>query len=64
MKEQTEALLKIADKPVQAKKPSSTIRIEPKIVWKHLGDDGPGGDEIEKFYESFEDNCGLAMARA
>ena len=25
-----------------------------------FGDDGPGGDEVKKFYDRFEEICGLA----
>ena len=44
-------------KPRQA---NSTIRVEPKVHWPHFGDGGPGGNEVEEFYEKFEDICGLA----
>ena len=39
-------------KPRQA---NSTIRVEPKVHWPHFGDGGPGGNEVEEFYEKFED---------
>jgi hypothetical protein len=38
----------------------STIKVEPKVYWPKLGDDGPGGKEVEEFYEKFEEVCGLA----
>jgi len=44
----------------QKKPPGSTIRVEPKVFWPKLGDDGPGGKEVEEFYDKFEDICGLA----
>ena len=57
MEKQTELLQRVLDKP---KQPGSTIRVEPKVTWPRLGDDGPGGKEVEEFYEKFEDICGLA----
>ena len=39
---------------------NSTIRIEPKVSWPKLGDDGPGGDEVEEFFKEFERVVSLA----
>ena len=36
-----------------AKKKSSVLQVKPEIKWPKLGDDGPGGKEIEIFYERF-----------
>ena len=55
---QSELLAKIVDRGERPK--TSTIRVEPKIHWPHLGDDGPGGREVEDFYDRFEEICGLA----
>jgi len=33
---------------------NSTIRIEPRITWPKLGDEGGAGDEVEKFYKKVE----------
>ena len=44
----------------QTRKRHSTIRVEPKIQWPHLGDDGYGGREVQDFYEKFEEFCNLA----
>jgi len=57
MERQTELLSAVLNKP---KTPSSTIRVEPKVYWPKFGDDGPGGNEVEDFYEKFEDICSLA----
>ena len=38
----------------------STIRVEPRITWPKLGDDGSGGREVEEFYDKLEENYGLA----
>ena len=54
---QTELLERVLDKP---KSHASTIKVEPRVQWPKLGDDGPGGKEVEEFYESFEGICGLA----
>jgi len=54
---QTELLKAVLDKPSV---PRSTIRVEPKVYWPKLGDDGTGGREVEEFYEKFEDICDLA----
>jgi hypothetical protein len=54
---QTKLLEQVLNKP-QA--PRSTIRVEPKVYWPKLGDDGTGGREVEEFYEKFEDICSLA----
>ena len=40
--------------------PRSTIKVEPRITWPKLGDDGPGGNEVEEFYEKLEDIFGVA----
>ncbi len=48
----------VLDKPKQETR--STIRVEPKVYWPKLGDDGPGGKEVEEFYDKFEDICSLA----
>jgi hypothetical protein len=57
MENQTKLLTAVLNKP-QA--PRSTIRVEPKVYWPKLGDDGPGGNEVEEFYEKFEDICAFA----
>ena len=54
---QTELLERVLDRP---KSQGSTIKVEPRVYWPKLGDDGPGGKEVEEFYESFEGICGLA----
>jgi hypothetical protein len=54
---QTELLKAVLNKPSV---PRSTIRVEPKVYWPKLGDDGTGGREVEEFYEKFEDICSLA----
>ena len=41
-------------------RPKSTIRIEPKVTFPHLGDENMGGREAEEFFEKFEDMMGLA----
>ena len=38
----------------------STIRVEPRVSWPRLGDDGLGGKEVEEFYERLEEIFGLA----
>ena len=50
-------LLTAAQKAPQApaKKKSSVLQVKPEIKWPKLGDDGPGGKEIEIFYERFEE---------
>ena len=58
MLKQAELLEKIINKPKHT--PSSTIRVEPKVQWPRLGDDGPGGKEVLEFYEKFEEITGLA----
>ena len=59
--EKQNQLLELAlDKPIGGKSRSSTIKVEPRVQWPKLGDDGPGGKEVEEFYEAFEDICGLA----
>lgn len=32
----------------------STIRVEIRVVWPKLGEDGGGGREVEELYEKFE----------
>ena len=58
MARQTELLEKMVNKPKQ--QPGSTIRVEPKVYWPRLSDDGPGGREVSDFYEKFEEITGLA----
>ena len=41
---QTELLKAVLNKPSV---PRSTIRVEPKVYWPKLGDDGTGGREVE-----------------
>ena len=49
-------LIQAAQKtPTAAKKKSSVLQVKPEIKWPKLGDDGPGGKEIEIFYERFEE---------
>ena len=59
-----EAMSKVAEQMQAANErkdvPRSTIRVEPNVKWPHLGDDGPGGDEVERFFEKFEEVCSLA----
>jgi hypothetical protein len=57
MERQTELLSAVLNRP---KAPSSTIKVEPKVYWPRFGDDGPGGNEVEEFYEKPEDICSLA----
>lgn len=38
----------------------STIRVEPRVTWPKLGDDGTGGREVEEFYDKLEEIHGLA----
>ena len=40
--------------------PRSTIRVEPRVTWPKLGDDGTGGKEVQEFYEKLEEIFGLA----
>ena len=47
---QTELLKAVLNKPTA---PRSTIRVEPKVYWPKLGDDGAGGREVEEFYDKF-----------
>ena len=54
---QTELMTKVLEKPKPV--PRSTIRVEPKVFWPKLGDDGPGGQEVDNFYDKFEEICGL-----
>ena len=49
----------IAEKQ-STKKLSSTIRVNPTIQWPKLSDDGPDCREVERFFESFDETCGLA----
>ena len=58
LEKQTELLRAVIDRPKN--QPGSTIRVEPKVYWPRLGDDGPGGTEVEEFYDKFEEICGLA----
>ena len=58
LKQQADILEKLTTKPKHT--PSSTIRVEPKVQWPRLGDDGPGGKEVLEFYEKFEEITGLA----
>ena len=44
----------------RARNRNSTIKVEPRITWPTLGDDGPGGREVLDFYERFEEFCDLA----
>ena len=54
-------LLKLAlERPAATDNRRSTIRVEPRVVWPKLSDDGQGGREVEEFYEKFEEICGLA----
>ena len=54
---QTEMLKSVLERPA---KKHSTFRIEPKVGFPSLGDDGPGGEEVKRFYERFEEVCDLA----
>ena len=47
----TQILEKLSNKAEHSK--TSTIRVEPRITWPKLGDDGPGGKEVEEFYDNF-----------
>ena len=40
--------------------PRSTIKVEPRVTWPKLGDDGPGGKEVQEFYERLEEIFALA----
>ena len=60
MEKQTELLEKALNRPQENRRTNSTIKVEPKVTWPHLGDDGPGGKEVEEFYIKFEDICSLA----
>ena len=51
LENQTELLGSVLGKP---KVPASTIKIEPKVIWPILGDEGPGGREVEEFYEKLK----------
>ena len=57
---QTQMFRELLEKTSGAKKRSSTIRVEPRITWPTLGDDGPGGREVKDFYDKFEEFCSLA----
>ena len=39
---------------------AGVIQINPKVTWPMLGDDGPGGREVEEFYDWYEEICGIA----
>ena len=56
----TQILTKLMEKAEGPRHHASTIRVEPKVIWPKLGDDGAGGREVEKFYESYKEICGLA----
>jgi len=57
---QTDLLTQIALKGENSQRtPGSTIRVEPRVQWPALGDDGTGGTEVQDFYEKFEEVCGL-----
>ena len=43
-----------------ARPQGSTIRVEPRVTWPKLGDDGTGGREVEEFYDKLEEIYGLA----
>ena len=58
MERQTQILEKLSSRAEHTR--TSTIRVEPRITWPKLGDDGPGGKEVEGFYEKFAEICGLA----
>ena len=60
MERQTDLLTQLMAKPKEQKKIRSTIKIEPRVSWPTYGDDGPGGREVEEFYEKLEDITGLA----
>ena len=49
MEAQTKALVAGMVRPQ-----GSTIRIEPRVTWPKLGDDGSGGREVEEFYKKLE----------
>ena len=57
LERQTAILEKTA---TSTEKRTSTIRVEPRVHWPRLGDDGPGGKEVEEFYERLEEIFGLA----
>ena len=54
----TQILAKLTNRPEHNR--TSTIKVEPRVTWPKLGDDGPGGKEVEEFYERFEEICNLA----
>ena len=58
MNNQNKLLEAIVNQP--KREPSSTIKVEPRVNWPKLGDDGHGGNEVEEFFEKFEDICALA----
>ena len=60
MERQTGLLEKALNRPQENRRTNSTIKVEPKVQWPHLGDDGPGGKEVNEFYNTFENICGLA----
>ena len=37
-----------------------TMKLEPKVEWPKLGDDGPGGKEIWIFHERYEEIAPIA----
>ena len=55
MEAQTKALVAATTRPQ-----GSTIRVEPRVTWPKLGDDGTGGREVEEFYDKLEEIYGLA----
>ncbi len=57
MENQTEAFAAMSK---QRTTKNSTIRVEPRVQWPKLGDDGPGGEEVIEFYEKLEEIYGLA----
>ena len=63
LKEQTEVL----KKAFSNKGPTSSITtVKTDLHWPTFGDDMTDVKDVAEFYESFEDNCGLAniIARA
>ena len=58
LEKQTEALQNTISQRGDSR--GSTIRVEPKVTWPHLGDESTGGKEAEEFFERLEDIMSLA----
>ena len=56
-----EAALQVKNRDGTAHRSSGgVIQIHPTATWPKLGDDGPGGREVEKLCEKYDEICGIA----